>query len=107
MQRNSKVQELSDGRIIAVMREPMPQDGWVVTHEDITKLRRIEAQMTHMSRHDALTDLPNLAELRDFDSEGARSPERGRAILVLLFDIDRFKEVNDAFGPSVASCCRP
>ena len=27
MQRNTKVQELSDGRTIAVMHEPMPQGG--------------------------------------------------------------------------------
>ena len=65
MQPNTKVQELSDGRIIAVMHEPMSDGGWVATHEDITQLRRIEAQMQYMARHDALTDLPNRAELQD------------------------------------------
>jgi diguanylate cyclase (GGDEF)-like protein len=102
IQRNTKVQELSDGRIIAVMHEPMPQGGWVATHEDITQLRRIEAQMKHMSRHDALTDLPNRVELRDFIEKALEAQNGdGPSLVVLLFDIDRFKEVNDAFGPSV------
>ena len=48
------------------MHEPMSDGGWVATHEDITQLRRIEAQMQYMARHDALTDLPNRAELQDF-----------------------------------------
>jgi len=35
--------ELSDGRAIAVMNQPMPGGGWVATHEDITESRRREA----------------------------------------------------------------
>ena len=102
MQPNTKVQEMSDGRTIAIMHEPMPQGGWVATHEDITQLRRIEAQMLHMSRHDALTDLPNRVELRDFIQKTLERQSGGEpSLVVLLFDIDRFKEVNDTFGPSV------
>ena len=102
MEANTKVQELSDGRTIAVMHEPMPQGGWVATHEDITQLRRIEQQMSHMSRHDALTDLPNRVLLRERIEEALeRSAEGGLPLIVLLFDIDRFKEVNDTLGPSI------
>jgi diguanylate cyclase (GGDEF)-like protein/PAS domain S-box-containing protein len=32
----NKALELEDGRIIAVSSQPMPDGGWVVTHEDIT-----------------------------------------------------------------------
>ena len=102
MEANTKVQELSDGRTIAVMHEPMPQGGWVATHEDITQLRRIEQQMSHMSRHDALTDLPNRVLLRERIEEALeRAAEGGLPLIVLLFDIDRFKEVNDTLGPSI------
>ena len=62
---NTKMQEMSDGRIIAIKHQPMEHGGWVATHEDITQLRRIEARMSHMSRHDALTDLPNRVQLRE------------------------------------------
>ena len=104
LQRNTKVQELSDGRIIVVMHEPMSDGGWVATHEDITQLRRIEAQMQYMARHDALTDLPNRAELQDFiqkklEQDAGNEP----SLVVLMFDIDRFKEVNDTLGPSVGN----
>ena len=79
MEANTKVQELSDGRTIAVMHEPMPHGGWVATHEDITQLRRVEQQMSHMARHDALTDLPNRVLLRERIEEalGARRARAG------------------------------
>ena len=57
---------LPDGRLVQINHQAMPDGGWVATHEDITQLRRIEAQMQYMARHDALTDLPNRAELQDF-----------------------------------------
>ncbi len=35
--------ELGDGRIIYVIHKPMPDGGWVATHQDITERRRAEA----------------------------------------------------------------
>jgi diguanylate cyclase (GGDEF)-like protein len=97
----TKVQELRDGRIIAVMHEPMERGGWVATHEDITQLRRIEAQLAHMSRHDALTDLPNRVLLREqMQLCLDRAADENRSLVVLLIDIDRFKDVNETLGPS-------
>ncbi len=34
--------ELNNGRIIRIRRQPMPDGGWVATHEDITEQRRSE-----------------------------------------------------------------
>jgi methyl-accepting chemotaxis protein len=34
---SSRVDKLSDGRLIKVVRAPMPGGGWVATHEDVTK----------------------------------------------------------------------
>jgi diguanylate cyclase (GGDEF)-like protein/PAS domain S-box-containing protein len=36
--------ELKDGRIITVVSEPTQENGWVVTHEDITERRRVEKE---------------------------------------------------------------
>jgi diguanylate cyclase (GGDEF)-like protein/PAS domain S-box-containing protein len=36
--------ELKDGRIVAVVNQPMEGGGWVATHEDITELRRAEME---------------------------------------------------------------
>ena len=61
----SRVDELADGRLICVTRQPMPGGGWVATHQDVTEQRRSEAKITHMAHHDALTDLPNRVLLQE------------------------------------------
>src|SRR5262249_15260175 len=48
---------LADGRVLEVVSEPMPEGGWVVTYEDITKRYQAEQNIARMARHDALTDL--------------------------------------------------
>ena len=102
MKRNTKVLELTDGRSIAVVHEPMAHGGWVATHEDITQLRKIEARMTHMSMHDPLTDLPNRMLLRScMEQLLDRAVAENQSLVVIMFDIDRFKEVNDTLGPSI------
>ncbi len=69
--RNTRLHELSDGRVIAITHEPLEGGGWVATHDDVTHLRRIEAKLSHMSRHDALTDLPNRAAIARAHAAGA------------------------------------
>ena len=56
-----------------------------------------------MARHDALTDLPNRVLLRERIEEALtrRRMQRAAPLIVLLLDIDRFKEVNDTLGPSI------
>lgn len=99
---NTKVQELSDGRFIAITHTPMTQGGWVATHEDVTQIREIESKMSHMARHDALTDLPNRRHLREQMQQALEQNARtGKELIVILFNIDRFKEVNDSLGPSL------
>ncbi len=39
----SRMTELRDGRTIAVVSEPIPEGGWVATHQDITEQTRREA----------------------------------------------------------------
>ncbi|MBR1223484.1 MULTISPECIES: EAL domain-containing protein [unclassified Bradyrhizobium] len=95
----SRVDELADGRLICVTRQPMPGGGWVATHQDVTEQRRSEAKITHMAHHDALTDLPNRVLLRKRLELALSITRRGGADLaVLMLDLDRFKEVNDTLG---------
>ncbi len=72
----------------------------VVAHAGValTNARLVE-QLSHSARHDSLTGLPNrhqlVAELRQAvrDRPGSTSQ-----VGVLLLDLDRFKDINDALG---------
>jgi diguanylate cyclase (GGDEF)-like protein len=93
--------ELDDGRTIAVVRQPLPGGGWVATHEDVTERRQAEMKISHMARHDALTDLPNRVLLRERLNEALAQVDRGQRLAVLYLDLDQFKNVNDSLGHPV------
>ena len=99
--RSSRIDELADGRLICVAREPMPDGGWVATHEDVTERHRTEARIEHMARHDALTDLPNRTLFAERVNAALQRASKGERIAVLSLDLDRFKHVNDTLGHPV------
>jgi PAS domain-containing protein len=43
---SSRVDELADGRLIRVVRQPMKDGGWVATHEDITERQQLSSSAT-------------------------------------------------------------
>ncbi len=97
-----KIMELSDGRTVALVHQPMPSGGWVATDEDVTERRRAEKQIAHMAHHDLLTDLPNRAAFTErFGAVLDHAAASDGSFAVLCIDLDRFKEVNDVFGHSV------
>jgi diguanylate cyclase (GGDEF)-like protein len=93
--------ELENGRTIAIHHQPMPNDEWVATHEDITERRRAEAELLYLTRHDVLTGLPNRAMFQDRIRQGLALLGRGQRCAVLSLDVDHFKQVNDIFGHAV------
>jgi diguanylate cyclase (GGDEF)-like protein len=63
------------------------------------RVKRQMAEIEHRALHDDLTGLPNRALFRDRIGEAvARSRREGGQVAVMLMDLDRFKEVNDALG---------
>ncbi|HWO94548.1 MAG TPA: EAL domain-containing protein [Dehalococcoidia bacterium] len=74
-------------------------DVLVINGRDITERKTYEDAITHHTFHDPLTNLPNRILLADrLQQAVARSERQGRAVAVLLLDLDRFKLVNDSLG---------
>ena len=60
-----QLEQFNDGRTIRVTRRSLDSGGWVTTHEDVTELRRNEAQIAFMAHHDALTGLANRSHFKE------------------------------------------
>jgi diguanylate cyclase (GGDEF)-like protein len=91
-------QELNNGRIIAIVHQPLPGGGCVDTFEDITEQHQAQLRVAHMSQHDPLTDLPNRLLLQERLQQVLLRCSRGERCAVLYLDLDRFKTVNDTLG---------
>ena len=69
---------------------------------DITEQRRNEERIRYLANFDALTGLPNRAQLEDHIQYAIHLARRNNGLLAVMFvDIDRFKDVNDTLGHSV------
>ncbi|WP_213772272.1 EAL domain-containing protein [Bradyrhizobium sp. dw_78] len=92
------LQELGDGRLIAIHHQPLDDGGWVCTYEDITERRRAEAQIEFLAQHDGLTRLPNRRLFNTRLEDALKNAGAGVPCALLCLDLDGFKDVNDQFG---------
>ena len=93
--------ELVDGRTIFVIHHPLPDGGWVSTHEDVTEQKQVENRIRHHARHDALTDLPNRMQFREQMAVAEARIADGESLALLFVDLDQFKAVNDFYGHAI------
>jgi two-component system, cell cycle response regulator len=75
------------------------RDGYEIIVEDVTKQRELEDHLRQQAARDPLTGLANYRHLLGvLDSEIKRFKRTGREFALLLFDLDRLKQINDRYG---------
>ncbi len=98
-----------DGRLIptyvAVSRledEAGEHRRTVAVISDISPVKAAEAKLRFLAYHDSLTGLPNFRSLSETLQQRLAEPEAAsRPFLVVFFDMDRLKWVNDSHGHDV------
>jgi diguanylate cyclase (GGDEF)-like protein len=71
----------------------------VVTHEDVSDLKRAELASLALANVDSLTGAMSRQHfMRLAEQEMARSVRYGLPLVVLMLDLDLFKHVNDTYG---------
>lgn len=69
------------------------------TLQDISDIKRSEAQTRYLAYFDTLTGLPNRVSLAAQLEQWLSSARRhGRTLAVLLLDLDNFKQINETLG---------
>jgi diguanylate cyclase (GGDEF)-like protein len=78
------------------------QDGnskMVVSFRDVTESRKAQEQIMYLAYHDVLTGLPNRLSFNEKLNEALlRAGRNHHKLALLLFDLDRFKLINDSYG---------
>ena len=76
--------------------------GAVIVFHDVSESREMKVKMSHLARHDPLTDLPNRTLLNERIGHAIALAHRHKKQFAVMFlDIDRFKTINDSLGHTV------
>ena len=74
---------------------------FVVIIRDISEQKKIYHQLEHLAHYDLVTNLPNRLQLETFFKRELASAHRhNRQLAVFFIDLNKFKEINDAYGHS-------
>jgi diguanylate cyclase (GGDEF)-like protein len=92
----------TEDRWFSVRANALPESGAVLSHVDLSTMKKAQQALAHLTLHDALTDLPNRQLLNDRVAQALAMTERSdQNVAVAFLDIDQFKRINDSLGHSV------
>ncbi len=83
---------------MSVAQARMPDQGFILTIEDVTRQKEAESRVQFLADHDALTGLPNRTLMRAKVDDALIGARRGRGFAYHALDLDHFKAVNDTMG---------
>ena len=95
------VHRLGTGRLVSVRARPVPGGGWVGTYEDVTDRKAADERIDYLTRHDAVTGLPNRLVLQERIEQAVIECGRGGRSAVICLNLDHFKRVNNSLGHPV------
>lgn len=78
------------------------EELYTVVLTDITKMKRYQEELEHISKTDMLTKIGNReAFYQQLNLEIARATRHKTELSLILFDIDNFKKINQLYGDKV------
>lgn len=90
----------------AVFDEAGQFAGYRGVDVDVTELTNARQELEQMALHDALTGLANRRKFQlQYEFEVLRQERIDKPLVLLIIDIDRFKEVNDRHGHIAGDAC--
>ncbi|ABV37821.1 signal transduction protein containing a membrane domain an EAL and a GGDEF domain-like protein [Shewanella sediminis HAW-EB3] len=88
--------------ISAVLDATGKVQNYVALFNDITAIKEHQEQLERIAHYDTLTNLPNRTLLADRLTQSMVQVRRRKSSLAVVFlDLDKFKDVNDAYGHDV------
>jgi diguanylate cyclase (GGDEF)-like protein len=90
---------MDDGQVIRVHCKTLPTGGRMLVYADVTDLVQHADQLKVLATVDGMTGLFNRRHFLSLaEIEWSRYQRYRRPMSLVLFDIDRFKSINDSFG---------
>jgi predicted signal transduction protein with EAL and GGDEF domain len=90
---------MDDGQVIRVHCKTLPTGGRMLVYADVTDLVQHADKLKVLATVDGMTGLFNRRHFLSLaEIEWSRYQRYSRPMSLILFDIDRFKSINDSYG---------